>query len=558
MPFVDEPITDTQKNDAYLSGTGDLPTTGAGGAVASTEAQSVEQPQAQTSQAQTQAPQTQQTQTVDFGGGQTGSLQERLINPINTGVAAGQQGLQQAETGFYEQAGPERTYESTGAQDSLQGAVYDPTEQNAQAAQGFLGASYAGPQGLNGEGFQSSLDDVRARAGALSGGQLQSYISNTVAGLTPGMARLDARQLSENQGFRDQRQAARSTVDDLYAQFAQSQQAAQDYAQKRQTQEQSIADQSRDYLTGERGTLDSTLQQAVQAADARNDAVGEAYKGLSQGGSYNDLQGVDSEFLGFNPQDFNSPGRQQLSQANIQKASILNDPRYASLSPDIGNIRINSHGHERFTVDPEGKTNRGDLSKKEYELYKDRYSELEDIFSPGRRAKGKREAGELSTVKPLNYSGDVGGDFKPAEVGKYLYMEEGTSPSRENVSTEKQRGVFNRINELLGEVDRIGESEPFRAAIIAADVDRYLADEESTLKERAGKLDESKQAWSKTVKKARRKYNRAKAGSSWGGLGGIVGAALGGGFVNLAGGGLGFLVGQDAEKRFGPDLKGVI
>ena len=150
-------------------------------------------------------------------------------------------------------------------------------------------------------------------------------------------------------------------------------------------------------------------------------------------------------------------------------------------------------------------------------------------FSPGTvREAGQYDTsnayGKFATYMPLYYAegGPQGAMWQPADLREYLGFTPGTLPTRENLSTENQRTIYNNVEDLLGELDRIQTDEPFKAAQAGAEVERFLTEEESLLSERETTLKGAAKDWGELVHKMRKKYEKAKSKSVWGSVARIV------------------------------------
>lgn len=541
------PETPVQQNEAFLAGAretpagGAAPAIGAGPAGPSGEtapaAQVDTQPQPQPGAVPTP------TQTPPMALGEGSDLTERLTGPIFSQVEETGAGLRDVEADFRRLAGPERTYDAIGAEETLRGAVYDPSEANARQARELLQAQYTGPQRLDTAPLESDLEEARARASGLSGRSLISSVQQSEPGLTSGEARFDARALTQDPRFTGQRQAARSAVDELYEQLAEADRQAEEYAAERLAQERDIAIRARGYLTGERRGISEDLEEQVAAAEAQNRAVEQAYEQFRESPSLAALQNMSPEFLDFDPAALHTEAQKAAREAAEEWSRALQSPEYADIRDvPLGHLRISSHGHEQFSLDPTGRTNVGEYDRQTYEKARRRFEALEQQFGPGSYAKRRRQVeGEHAPFLPM-YHGQGVEPFQALPRADYVSLVPGLSPARENVATEDQRAAFNRINDLLGEAERLAEAEPFRAAAIAADVDRYLADEERALEERRGKISKNRAEWERLVRKARRRYKKSKKGGLFGAVGGIVGAVLSGGNP------LGGLIGSQAGR----------
>ncbi len=479
----------------------------------------------------------------------TGSLAERLFSPLTTGAQRGQESLTGAADFFRQEAGPSRSYESTGAQETLRQAYQTGAQPAMDAARGFVGARYAGPQGLEQgtvAGLQKLTEDLQTRQRALgTGGGLQTLIGQSVAGLTPGEALFEARRRlpearvqARDLGFHE--------VNPLIARLIKERREADEFAKQRTGEEADIAAKSRGYLTGERGGISSAVE-ALMAERAKQQAGAE--------GAFADILAADPEgrlaalrgaapFLREGTMEapgartgadvvgrFNTQTMQDKAAADALFKKIMADPRYASIAGrDPLELGVTGRGKAGYDIGGEDVRGVVDDPAVRRLLY-ERQRELEAAFDPARgqaRAFSRTPAtgGEYSQIRPLYY-GEEGGFQSPDPLG-YLGFDPGVRPSRENTSTAVQKEQFNRINDLLGELDRISDAgDPFRAAQIFADADKYLANEEAALEAQKGKLSEANEAWRRDVKKLRKSYRKAAREKEYGKIGGIVGGVLG-------------------------------
>lgn len=446
----------------------------------------------------------------------TGSLNQRLFNPLTAGAQAGQQQLQQAAEAFQQQAGPSRTFESIGGEQTLGRAV--ESGQGMDEARQLVGAQYTGPMGLDMESLadlQRLQEQLQTRQQALgTGGGLSTLIQQSAPGLTAGEARFEAKRLLPE--AREQaRDLGLEAVNPFVQALARGSEEAQAFAQQRQAEEDAIRQASVDLLRGRETGITGDIQRAIDTAAEQQRAAQEAYAAI-QGATPEERLGLigraapflqsgtaedPGEMLGQDVAEaLFSPGARQTAEGRAAIQGVLNDPRYAAIK-DIPILErsITKRGKGFYGLNDED-IRRQIPDKAKRALLYERQRELEKL------AGGMRRPGEFSATNPI-----YGEEYQALDPSTYLGFDPGMSPSRENVSTEQQRTQFNRIQDLLGEMDRIGEAEPLRAARIYAQVGQYLEDEERNLEEKKGKETESDYAWKKLVKKARKEYKKQKA-----------------------------------------------
>src|SRR5690606_34691007 len=150
----------------------------------------------------------------ELGFHREGSLLDRLYRPIESGLERGQSELGAARTSFYDQAGPERTFEGIGAKDRLQGFIDRGIGESDIL--GFLSASYQGPTELGYAGpYGQGQFEERARALG-RGDTLQSVVQSSVPGLTSGQARFEARNLISDPTYRTKAKDLERGVDKYF------------------------------------------------------------------------------------------------------------------------------------------------------------------------------------------------------------------------------------------------------------------------------------------------------------------------------------------------------
>lgn len=462
----------------------------------------------------------------------TGSLMQRLTNPVTEQAQQGQERLQQASQAFREMAGPSRTFESIGGAGTLNQAIESGSEMDA--ARALANAQYQGPQGLDVRdvaGLQNLYEDISNRASALgTGGGLATLIQQSVPGLTRGQAEYEAkRRLAESKvAGRDLRF---QQVNPLRQAIDTGVKGAEEFAGQRTAEEQAIRDASRGLLTGRQDVISQDIQAAINQAQAQQQGAQTAYENilnaddnrlqaLQNAGQYlqSGTTAAPGELTGAEVANlFNTPGMQQTEEGRRLMDQIMKDPRYASIAGyDPLGLRTTTRGKQFYTAPGRGGTPEDiravEQNKATRALLYERQKELENLFSP------QRGQGAFSTTNPLYY----GDEYKAADPVNYLGFDPGTSPSRENVSTDVQRNQYNRITDLLGSLDQIGEKQPFRAAKIFAEADRYLSDEEAALDAKGENLSKADKEWRGMVKKARKQYKKAKKKEAYGKIAKII------------------------------------
>lgn len=459
----------------------------------------------------------------------TGSLYQRLQNPITSGSQQAQQNLQQASDVFKQMAGPSRTYGGIGGEQTVRQAI--ETGQGMEDARALANAQYGGPMGLDPtelSRLQGVYEDISTRTGALgTGGGLASMIKGSAPGLTQGEALFEAkRRLPEMEEV--SRNLMYEQVNPLRQQLQQQSTAAQEFAEQRALEEDLIRESARGQLTGRKDVIDENLAQVVANARAQQEAAQAAYANILGAESPERLAAIQAaspylrggttedpgQLMGTDVAEaFRTPGRTIPAEAQAEMQRILNDPRYAAIKDvDPLELGITKRGKSFYDVGDED-VRRAVPDKAKRALLYERQKELENQFDVG---------GQYGAFSPL-YHGEA---FQAPDVTRYLGFDPGTSPTRENLATGQQKEIYNRITDLLGSLDKMGESQPFRAAQIFAQADKYIADEEAALEAQGENLTKNQLAWKGQVKKARKAYKKAKRGKEYGQIGAAIGGVV--------------------------------
>lgn len=527
---------------------------------------------------------------IEIGGiGQEGTLQERLFQPSLQARQAGEMQLGEFADIFRQQAGPERTYAGIGGEETLRGAVEGGP---LAPARGLVEAQYQGPTTLNQAGvggLQDLAGRLQTRRGALGTGQgVTSVLQAGIPGLTLGEARYSAqRDIFQDPTYRAQLAEALGPAGQFGEQVTQERQAAEALGGRRAEQEADIARQSRGYLTGRQAGISGDIgseierlsQQQLEAERLRGEVGGaEGFREVQSALEAAQAGGLVSPEADLSRLDTTT--RKAIEAAPEVRQQIME--KHPTVSgyevgvPGVGGRGLASP-HVRDPQTGELKDYRDVIPK---ELQKDwtaRQAELEKAFNPLRQKWMESypefdpdlpkdiDPGLLQTVSPIYYGGPEGGarfggeafsgDLATPELKNYLQFDPGTRPSRGNVSTEEQRGQFNRISDLLGELDRIEKTDVFRAASIGVGIEEYLDAEEEAVTTQAEKLGTQGQAWLKDIKALRKRLKKAKKKAEWAKVGQVAGGVLGA-VVGSLGGPAGTVAGTAIGSQLGGQVGG--
>lgn len=419
---------------------------------------------------------------------------------------------------FRQEAGPSRSFESSGAQGTLQGAIDFPDAKKIEEARGLVTNQYQGPSQLDQSQIQNLVrmgQGLRDFGSGLRGPGLETLVSEAAPGLTPGQVRFESQQLSSDPGFRQRAQSFAQKIQGATAGLPTEQREAREDAERRRVEEAEIARRSGEYLRDQRARVLGGIDERVEAAKAQQQEAGNVYGQFQETGDLNTLLGSGID-LGADLSGFDSDTRRRIEEARARYDEITGGSQYFEDGNLPLSLRTNKQGRERYAFSPElreelrGVAHKRALKRRLRGIQK----ELETEFRP-RRDKDV----PFSDVKPL-YFGD---EFEPPEARNYIAFDPGISPARENVSEADERQVFNSINEILGQAERLVDAgEGVRAAAITADVDRYLEDEERSLDELGESVEKGRRRWRQKVKKARARYRKLRRKTGFAAIAGVV------------------------------------
>jgi hypothetical protein len=429
--------------------------------------------------------------------------------------------LQESAGRFTEAAGPYRTWEGIGGQQTIASTLRPERGkvENLEPARALVEAQYQGPGGLDlGDlaGLQEAAGELGTRAGSLeTAGGIQNALQEQTAGLSAGERAFEARRYLDSPEYRAQAREGRQDVARLQSELARVAAESEAIAGARQAQEADIASQARGLLTGEEGAIQSDLVAKVAAEEDKNQAIRDAYTRFQETGdpaALKELEQLEGVLQGFKPEDFATEARTKTQEALGKRAEILQ--KYEDLKDvPLLTLQATSRGHETIGFPEEWYAEaKKRYSKDELEAIRaramERQRELEGAgfaskYSKGRytsvvEGAGGAQESPYGLYAPLYY----GEDLELPDVRNFTGLVDEVRPSRENLSSEDQRGVYNRIQDLLSQSDRLAEAgEPYRAAQINAEVGRYLEEEGAAVKAQRGALTENQQTWAQQVRK---------------------------------------------------------
>jgi hypothetical protein len=363
--------------------------------------------------------------------------------------------------------------------------------------------------------LQADLGALRSRADVLgTGSGLTSALRQSSPALSRGAARFEAQRRLRGGEFQRQLQAEREEVQSLANALRGEQTGAREFAEQRRGEEEAIARRAREGLTeaqaGIRGDIESqaAATQAQREADADLFAAIQASpdnkalleqareRGLVSGGGPDEVDAVSTLF--------NVQEGKQRAQDLVQ--GILEDPRFAAIS-DIGGAtgqEISRRANQRFEIgDGEDLLERLRADRKA-----DKQNGTKSLRGRGtaaeRKARGKslsvkerrklfderqaaidtalKEAG-LSEIAPT-----LGEGLEQRDVRQFTSFDPGDLPTLDNVASGEQREQFNRISDLLGNAEKIAETDPIQGAQIVTDLEAFISNEEGRIENKRGEL----------------------------------------------------------------------
>lgn len=466
-------------------------------------------------------------------------LAQGLFKPLSGSVENQRQEVRNLGQTFATQAGPSRTYEGIGAESTLMGAIAPgATATQKDPARALVGATYAGPQDLDQAGMakvKGEIGGLQGRAEALrTGSGIESYLGQAIPGLTPGQAKFEASKLRYDPNFMQQGLQELQNVGGLGGALEAEDKAAREIAAKRTAEETAIREKSRGFLGTQQTELARGLEAEVAARSAEAQAIEDQYRKVSGSGAFED---VPEEFRA----GFDTPGRQQGLAAEASYREIMD--RYAQQFPEVAGYEplekiMTKRGKEWYGVRTK-ETNKetGQETEKVVDIRKiqglpksvehslvARQRELEKLFGADLGREKDKEQTPYRDVAPLSFGSLVSDApkfedriYKPQDVGSFFSFDPAAGISVGNLATDDQIATYNNISDILDQANVLGrEEKPFQAARIAADVDRFLAEEEVALKERGEKLNAAEIAWRKKLRKMRTRYVKLKGQEAWG------------------------------------------
>ena len=379
----------------------------------------------------------------------------------------------------------------------------------------LLGAQYTGAAGLDLE----AVSDIYGAASRLSpygaGGLTSmagagSLLETTTPGLTPGMRREESRRMLSDEDYRTFASQVGRDISRLGGTARQEVGAAQEAATGITEAEELLAGTARGALEGRRGEISGDVTGRLETARAERQALDDAYEQYVETG---DLSALSA--YGITDETFDTERVQLDREAKEVKAKILGDAKYQSIADvPLMQYGVTSHGREKRDFPQEWY----DANKDQYtapemaelkKLARQRQNELDDAGFA--KAKYNEEGGKYSAVENIYFGGeDI---FDPSEIDpdSFVRVEGGEFATRHSMATAAQREDFNFINDMLGEVDRLQDTDPYEAAQIVTEVEEYITALEVQYQKAFGITEESGKQFDLMRNKARQAYRKGSS-----------------------------------------------
>lgn len=481
-----------------------------------------------------------------------------ILQPPAEETQKGFEALSDLTSRFSRQAKPFRSFEGIGGENILTKALEPGAD--IKPAENLAWAQYTGPSGLGDvdqEKYQKAIENInrtygmygdKKRATAID--TLLGGIAGATSGLTPGEARFEAVGAQASPEFRKSAESLSAGIGSTREALGQAAASARLIGQERQAQERSIREKAQKSLLGRQEAQYGTVaKRAGEAKTSQEEFLKQLDKFLETG-NMADLNAIPLERFTFNPEKLNTQARQALGEAGKKWAEIWDKyPDIKDVPPLVPNI--STKGWQGYTWSPEWMANIEGKKRWEepgvHEQAVARQKELEQAgfgASPetGMAPEFKTTGSKYGLYQPLYFGQSTGGMWQPPGIKQYLepYQKEGTTSQIPETpqgqmavfSSDEEKRVFNTINQIMHFLDSdISDSFPYAAAQIAANLDKFLEDEQLSLKGRKEKLSKREQTWAEALNAQRRSYKKSRKMHMWGRL---LGGFLAGGFMGLA------------------------
>jgi len=451
-----------------------------------------------------------------------------LFAPVSQGLQRGFSGIAQEAGRFSAAAGQRRSFEGIGGTGLLERAFSrEAAPRDVSDAQSLIRAQYSGPRALDPGALAIARGEaeelgVRGRS-FLTGTGAEDLLRTRSPGLTPGEYRTEAREILQDPLYRQAAAGFQADIGRLQAEIVGAEKAAGGLASAREAEEADIAAQSRQFAEARQREALTGIQGRLSEEEEYDDALRNLLETFRASGKLADLvalPGEEGETVAADPRIQSiKAARDKRAELEAQFADIAEIP---FLEPQVTSRGKAAIGFPKEWFD----ANKGNYTTADMDLLRKRAMERNAAFeaagfSPGvNRAriggKGvlKEDFGEHAVYDPLYYGGGIG-RLEPGDLRPYVGISEGTGISRETVATPEQRQAYNRASEILGLADTIAEADPRERPKIVGEIDLYLAEIERQIQERTAALGTARDEDLQGIKKARKKFEKAKKAGHW-------------------------------------------
>jgi hypothetical protein len=357
---------------------------------------------------------------------------------------------------------------------------------------------------------------------------------------------MGGRAAQADPNFQASRRGAVQDVQQLAAQLMGAEKQARQIGQERVSDEENIAKQSRGYVEGQKGAVDTALDAEVQKAKAYDQALESAYGRFQGSGNVEDLRGA--------------PG---VSGADIDK--VMADPEFQRIQrgqqalaglqeqfKDIGDVPfyepgVDSQGFWTAGLDPAlaAEMQKRGKTPEEVATMQARAAERQKAYAAAGFAGNLKGwdpkaieavgAGALgpedySDVKALYGFGTGQEAYQPPNLAnrvlaggeKAVDLPESQEINRGAVATPEQRYVHDRASKLLDLSDELEAAEPFEKRTIATNLIKALDEQAQELEARRGDLTAAEADYLDFVRSSRKSVRAAKRKRKWNQLSRLV------------------------------------
>ena len=456
----------------------------------------------------------------------------QLVAPLTEQLGEGFGTLGGAQEEFYGQLPDIQTWQTLGGPALMQTALGASGPERLAAEQQLkeiLGTQYAGPAGLALEvvnelyGLQASVQPYGAgELGTMAGAG--SLLEEFTPGLTPGMRREEARRLLQSEDYRDLTRQLGRDVSRLGGTTEREIGSAMEAATGQREAGAALRGEATGALSGAREEISTEVGGRLEEARAERQAREAAYEEYSRTGDIGALADY-----GITPETFQSELGDLDVEAKAAKAAVMGDARFQEIADvPLMQLGVSSHGRQKLDFPQEWyDKNKGRYTKGEMaglkKLARQRQTALDEAGFARAGWKGN-VGGKYAGVESIYFGGDA---FTPGDPSTYISAQQADPATRHNLATQAQREDFNWINEMLGEVDRLQEVDPYQAGEIVADTEAYLDDLETQYEEAFGDIKETAAEFDKMRRRIRKDYRKAKRRSKYASIGAGVGTVVG-------------------------------